>query len=321
VHTGKGCNRKKQGAFLKQINGYLCFLDVMGFRDQYNLPEFEKRYEKLEKYIRGNEILDAQDYYLYLMSDSIIIISSELETIIHSSLDLYSFGLKEGIWLRGGISKGKINIYSDVKINNHIIFPCLGEAYLKAYDLEQQLNCVAINIDNDLSEEIEESLLIKYEEWFTKPGTPREKKILVRDLKNNWGIILTHFANLYRKPLDALPLEIEKYINTFCLYMKILIKELYKKPSDLDEYFLKHICGILEEHGYKVVFPNEFIIVFIAFIEELRANHDLTDEVSRLIRKVITILREKGFLSVFLDYLKTFNKKSLIAYINSALSE
>lgn len=304
---------------MKQINGYLCFLDVMGFRDQYNLPEFEKRYKKLANYI--NDILDTQDYYLYLMSDSVVIVSSDIDAIVHSSLDLYSFGLKEGIWLRGGISKGKINIYSDVKINHHIIFPCLGEAYLKAYDLEQQLNCAAINIHNDLSEEIGASLLVKYEEWFTKPGTPREKKILFRDLENNWSIPLTHFSNLYKKPLDTLPLEIEKYINTFCLYMKILIKELYKKPSDLDEYFLKHICGILEEHGYKVVFPNEFIIVFIAFIEELRANHDITDEGSRLIRKVITILREKGFLSVFLDYLKTFNKIKLIAYINNSLSK
>jgi len=305
---------------LKQINGYLCFLDVMGFRDQYKLPEFEKRYEKLEKHIRGNEILDAQDYYLYLMSDSIVIISRDLEAIIHSSLDLYSFGLKEGIWLRGGVSKGKINIYSDVKINHHIIFPCLGEAYLKAYELEQQLNCAAINIDIDLSEEIEDSLLIKYEEWFTKSGTPREKRILFRDLENNWGIPLTHFSNLYKKPLDALPLEIEKYVNTFCLYMKVLMKELYK-PSDLDGYFLKPIIAVFDEHGYKKIIPNEFIVVFIAFIEELRANYDLTDEISRLIRKVITILREKGLLPIFMDYLKAFNKNSLIAYINNALSQ
>jgi hypothetical protein len=245
---------KKQEACLKQINGYLCFLDVMGFRDQYKLPEFEKRYNKFVNHI--NDILDTQDYCLYLMSDSAVIISSDIDAIVHSSLYLYSFGLKEGIWLRGGISKGKINIFSDVKINHHIIFPCLGEAYLKAYDLEQQLNCAAINIDNNLSEEIEESLLVKYEEWFTKPDTPREKIILFRDLENNWGIPLTHFSNMYKKPLDALPLDIEKYINTFCLYMQILIKELYEKSSDLDNYFLKYIFAILDEHGYKKIIPN-----------------------------------------------------------------
>jgi hypothetical protein len=254
------------------------------------------------------------------MSDSAVIISSDIDAIVHSSLYLYSFGLKEGIWLRGGISKGKINVFSDVKINHHIIFPYLGEAYLKAYDLEQQLNCAAINIDNNLSEEIEESLLVKYEEWFTKPGTPREKIILFRDLENNRGIPLTHFSNMYRKPLDALPLDIEKYINTFCLYMQILIKELYEKSSDLDNYFLKYIFAILDEHGYKKIIPNEFIIVFIAFIEELSANYGHTSTTDKLIRKIITLLREKGLLPIFMDYLKTFNKKEITAYINNALS-
>ncbi len=306
---------------MKTIDGYLCYLDVLGFTSLYELTTFQARYKELENHIRDN-YSGAQNFYVYLLADSVIVFADEIDIVTNVSIDLYYFGLNKGIWMRGGLSKGGINIPHDFKCNNHILLPFLGHAYLEAQRLEKNINCTGIYVGDDLSGDIDSSKTIKYGEWFPKPGTPKEKMFLFRDLGNNWSISSTHFNFIHLKHCDEIPVDIEKYVNTYCLYMKILRKE-NTNQAGFDNWLLDHLMEILQNYSSRIVLPNEFIVVFIDFIEGLRdrsgdeTNHQRVNE---LIRKVIAVLKEKGFLAVFMEYIKRLNKTDIIYSINRALS-
>ncbi|MDY6843075.1 MAG: hypothetical protein SVW57_03155 [Thermodesulfobacteriota bacterium] len=306
---------------MDHVTGYLCYLDVLGFSSLYEIEEFKGIYDKLIEYVKDNFLFQTANFYTYFLSDSIVIISDNLDDVVDISLDLYSFGLKENIWMRGGLSEGIVTTIPDCKINKHILLPFLGNAYLKAYNLEKDINSAIINIDNSVAKRIENDLCYVYKEWFPKTGTPNEKTILFRDLKDK-SIPLTHFANLYEKVLDTLPTEIEKYVNTICFYIKILMSELYSL-DDVHTTLLKRFTEIFNEIGFKTIIPNEYIVIFIALIEEMMTHYHADThqyEIDKIVREVITILREKGYLPIFMEYLKSLNKSRLIYDINKSLS-
>jgi hypothetical protein len=204
-------------------NKFICYLDILGFKSRIDEGKFKEGYEWIIK-----EIVEPFDYpdKVYLLSDSIIIISNDIKDIVNNSFSIYSQALHKGIFIRGGLTKGKINTPQELRESgNKLVIPYLGKAYLKAYNLEQSINTAAIRVDEDILDEINDikKFLIKFTEIFPKSESNKEKTFLVTDMGNYsvpvsiFTLISEEISNISRHDHD-----IQKFINTFVLYYRAL---------------------------------------------------------------------------------------------------
>lgn len=202
-------------------NKFVCYLDILGFKSRIDEDEFKEGYEWLIK-----EIVEPYDYQdkVYLLSDSIIIISNDIQDIINNSFSIYSHALHKGILIRGGLTKGKINTLQELRESgNKLVIPYLGEAYLKAYNLEQSINTAAIRVDEDILNEINDirNFLIRFIEIFPKSESDKEKTFLVIDMEN-YSVPASIFTLISEEISNISQHDIPKFINTFVLYYKAL---------------------------------------------------------------------------------------------------
>lgn len=202
-------------------NKFICYLDILGFKSRIGESEFKEGYEWLIK-----EIVEPYDYQdkVYLLSDSIIIISNDIQDIVDNSFGIYSQALHKGILIRGGLTKGKINTPQELRESgNKLVIPYLGEAYLKAYNLEQSINTAAIHVDEDILNEINDirNFLIKFTEIFPKSESDKEKTFLVTDMKN-YSVPESIFILISEEIPNISRHDIPKFINTLVLYYKAL---------------------------------------------------------------------------------------------------
>ena len=132
--------------------------------------------------------------------------------------------MHKGILIRGGLTKGRINTPQELRESgNKLVIPYLGEAYLKAYKLEQSINTAAIRVDEDILDELNDikKFLIKFTEIFPKSESNKEKTFLVTDMENCsvpasiFTLISEEISNISRH-------DIQKFINTFVLYYRAL---------------------------------------------------------------------------------------------------
>lgn len=281
---------------------YLCYLDALGFTAQFleNSRLFQNKYKTLISMIENN---NDSEISKYLVSDSIVIFSQNFVKIFELTKKLYTWGMKEDFWLRGGLSKGKLNRVPNKYISNisqyKIILPFMGEAYIKAYKLEKKLNFAGINIDEDLLEEEElKNFYFKYKEYYPKPNENNKKPILLPSIDDKFEIYSELYFSLF---LDSLS-EPKKFINTFCFYIKVLLKRRIN--------FLVNVKSLLEAiFENSKLFPNEIIAVFVTLIEESidymkdHPNTDLRIDPVEEIQKVIHKIKECGFLTLFIEHL------------------
>ena len=128
-------------------NAYVSYFDVLGFRAQSGSGAFTAKYESLIKTISG---IKEYGLSVFLLSDSIIMVSENLEHVKGQTRDFYTWGVLNDFWIRGGIGKGSVTRYEGVTEQDKIIFPFLGEGYLRAYMLQSSLNMSGICIDDGL---------------------------------------------------------------------------------------------------------------------------------------------------------------------------
>lgn len=208
---------------VNQKDKFICYLDILGFKNRIDESSFEKFYQKLIE-----EVIKPFNYspdILYLLHDSIIIISDDFQAVVNNSFSIYSIALDDGLLLRGGLTKGKINLPQTVQEDgNRIIIPYLGIAYLKAVELEEKLNCAAICVDEALFAELQEEskkLLFSCREIFPKEGEDKKKIYLVSDMDNT-SVPTTILARIAAQIPHISKHDIPKFINTFGLYYKYL---------------------------------------------------------------------------------------------------
>jgi hypothetical protein len=213
---------------------FLCYLDILGFKNRIPEDRFRKCYEsiidKVQAKIFGGNI--------YCISDSIILVSVDFRTLVDQIFAIYSTALNEGMFLRGAITRGNINELGSVQASGSIVvIPYLGEAYLKAHNLEQNINCAAICIDiatyNELKNE-EKELIFSYKELFPKGDISEEKLFLISDM-NNWSVPQTILCKISQQINDLSSHDLLKFLDTFCLYYKVM-NEKYQDTNNLEKY-------------------------------------------------------------------------------------
>jgi hypothetical protein len=307
-------------------NAYVSYFDVLGFRARSGSDDFTAKYESL---IGTISRINEPGLSVFLLSDSIIMVSEDFDQVKGQTRDFYTWGVLNDFWLRGGIAKGSITRYKESTERNKIVFPFMGEGYLKAYMLESVLNMSGIRIDDEFFSTTEEIMplekdvdYVEYEEYLPKRGYEGKKRLLLpRDRSIKQIINGMHFEEMLKSHVE----DLDKYINTFCFYVTFLLR--HAGAATL-RAFQDNLLGELNLHGQRVLIPSKVVIIFIAVIDGLfkrfRApgvQRYVTRQTLEMdISNLVAALKEQGHLPTFIDYLLDYDKKrgtSLYKDINS----
>ena len=307
-------------------NAYVSYFDVLGFRAQSGSASFTAKYESLIRTISG---IKEEGLSVFLLSDSIIMVSEDLEQVKGQTRDFYTWGVLNDFWIRGGIGKGGVTRYGEVTEQDKIIFPFLGEGYLRAYTQQSSLNMSGIRIDDGFFSETGEAEGLKkeidyveYEEHLPKVGYEGRKRLLL-PREHSIGQIINslHFEEMLKSHVE----DIDKYVNTFCFYVSFLLKRAHAATI---KTFQENLLRELELHGRRLLIPSKVMIMFIPVVEGLLnrfrdpgSKEYVTPAVLVSdISNIVAALKEQGHLSAFIDYLLDYDKKrhtSLYKDINS----
>jgi hypothetical protein len=299
-------------------NAYVSYFDVLGFTSRFISGDLMHRYGKLINVITR---INDPDVNILLFSDSIVIFSERFEKLKNGTQVLYAWGIIHDFWLRGAITRGNVTGYDTASIirEDKIILPFLGEGYLKAYGLESTLNISGIVIDDtlfspeggigaDLTRDVD---YVEYEEYLPKRGYEGKKRLLLPREDSVVKIVDTmYFEEMLKSHVE----DIDKYINTFCFFIKFLLDSA---SLGTVKAFLQKLLGNMRLHSQRVLIPSKVVIIFIVLIEGLlnryrSGRHNDYSDPSLLeldISNILRTLKEQGYLPSFIDYLLDFDKK------------
>jgi hypothetical protein len=298
-------------------NAYVCYADVLGFTSRFISGDLSSRYDKLIKKV--NDIVDP-DITVFLMSDSIVIISLEFEKFRDTVKEFYTWGILNDFWLRGAITQGNVTRYHETAATeqNRFILPFLGDGYMRAYAIETTLNMSGIAIDNKFFDSnyvnpgfrrgIDYS---EYEEYLPKTGYEAKKKLLLPIEHSLRQVLETMY---FEEMLGSHVEDIDKYINTFCFYIQQLLERA--NTGNLIA-FVERITEEFELQGSRILMPTKIVTIFIAMVEGLLNRCHLSDnehscsrdQLEILIGRIIAALKEEGYLAAFVDNTLDFDKK------------
>lgn len=300
-------------------NAYVSYFDVLGFTSRFISGDLMHRYENL---IEAIEELNDPDVTFFLFSDSIVVISESFKKVRETTRSIYTWGILNDFWLRGGIARGDVTglDFSKVINENRVILPFLGEGYLKAYKLESTLNISAIVLDDIFFDPGNECAALRkkidyvdYEEYLPKRGY-EDKKLLLLPKEGSLSQIVDtmYFEEMLKSHVD----DIDKYINTFIFFIETLLRTA-DNPTILR--FLDNLLRELELHGSHILIPSKVVIIFVAVIEGLikrfrTGTFNLVPDNPREILEtytgnIIGTLKTQGYLPTFVDYVLEYDKK------------
>jgi hypothetical protein len=312
-------------------NAYVCYADVLGFTSRFISGDLSSRYDKLIKMV--NDIEDP-GITVFLMSDSIVIISLEFKKFRDTVKEFYTWGILNDFWLRGAITQGNVTRYHEIAATeqNRFILPFLGDGYMRAYAIETTLNMSGIAIDqkffdsDDLNPGFRKGVdYIEYEEYQPKIGYEGKKKLLLPREHSLRQVLETMY---FEEMLGSHVEDLDKYINTFCFYLQQLLERANTANLIL---FVEKITEEFEQQGRRILMPTGIVTIFIAMVEGLlnryrsidKVNFSSRDQLEMLIGRIISALKEEGYLAVFVDNILDFDKRrrtSIYKEINSLRS-
>lgn len=309
-------------------NAYVCYYDVLGFTSRFISGDLSNRYEQMIEVVKG---IEDRDITVFLLSDSIVVISQDFAKFRAVTQELYTWGILHDFWLRGAITRGNVTQCETRLLSepNRFVVPFLGEAYLKAYTLETTLNISGVVIDDAFFEsegsnpgfrkEIDYTV---YEEYVPKRGYEGKKRLLLPKEHSLRQVLDTmYFEQMLKSHIE----DVDKYLNTFCFYIEYLLE--HANPQNV-ALFVEKLMGEFERQGKRTLIPGKVVIIFIAVIEGLVNRYRSPDgyrycdagEVEQLVSRVINGLRAEGYLVPFIDGLLEFDKRrhtTLYKEINS----
>ena len=301
------------------MKGYVSYMDALAFTEKIKSADFQDKYKKLINYI-GKIFNSDSKADIYLVSDSIIVTSQNFESVKSYARMFYTWGMLNDFWLRGAIAQGDIVTIDKNKIvgeNKNIIMPYMGETYITAYSLESKLNMAGIvigddvkpgNLDLPLEVEYTDGYM-EYQEYLPKEGNEKKKRLLLPSA--NEEIYITESLH-FREMLKSHSEDLDKYINTFCFYIKLLL--IRSDKVNVGE-FLKKLIEQLSLQGRHLLIPERVIVIFIAVIDSLFVRHDKPDNkyseasLKSDIGTILDALKVQGYLAILSDYLLEFDKK------------
>jgi hypothetical protein len=312
-------------------NAFVCYFDVLGFTSRIISGDLSSRYEGLIDMVKS---IHDPAVTMFLMSDSIIVVSEDFDKFRSMTKEFYTWGILNDFWLRGAIARGNVTEYEERTITekNRFILPFLGQGYLRAYVLETTLNISGVQIDPAFFETeganpgFRQGIdYIEYEEYLPKLGYEGKKCLLLPKEHNMRQVVDTmYFEAMLKSHVE----DVDKYINTFCFYVRYLME--HARPENLIA-FLDRLMGEFEAQGRRILIPSKVVTIFIAVIEGLLIRYRSHEEtrscdpvqVGTLISRIISGLKDQGYISAFVDNLLEFDKKrrtSLYKEINSLRS-
>ncbi len=303
----------------KCFNGYIAFLDILGFKSRIESHEYREKYNDLTKMI-GDRFEEDPKASIYMISDSIIITSKHFDSVQHYSRGLYTRGMLIDFWVRGAITQGKIlkvDIKSITKENKNIILPYLEEAFKRAYDLESTLNMAGIIVDEKVISDNRELPLLEnedyiwYREYLPKVGNENKKRLLLPEINSESQIADTMY---FKEMLRSHSEDIDKYINTFCFQIAALMKMSCQQNINI---FLGTLMERLSADRQLTLIPKKVALIFLAVVEGLLDRYCSTNiddyyDLSQLkadIIKILEVLKVHNYLSAFIDCLIEFDSK------------
>lgn len=298
--------------------GYVSYMDILGFTSGIKSNDFETKYKNLIAAIRSFHP-DAKAT-IYLISDSIIVTSKHLHGVKEYARMIYTWGMRQDFWSRGAITQGEyepLDAAAIIEKNGNIIMPYLGDAYLRAVKLEEEINMAGIVIDSNVQSDnpglpLEFEFVdgfMEYQEYLPKAGNENKKRLLLPSA--NEDIYITdslHFMEMLKSHAD----DIDKYINTFCFYIKLFLTRT--PPENMPNFFEQLLEGF-SMHGRHFLIPRKVIIIFIAVIDALfERSVNLEKDYSEAslkadINLILDALKIQGYLPTFSDYLLELDKK------------
>ncbi len=309
-------------------NTYVCFFDVLGFTSSFISGKLSKRYNGMIE--MTNSIRDP-DVTIFLMSDSILCVSSDFQKLRDTAKEFYTWGILNDFWLRGGITRGNVTKYRErvVTEQNRFIIPFLGDGYLRAYTLETTLNISGVVLDQIFFESDESNPgfrkgidYIEHEEYLPKVGYEGIKKLLLPKSDSLRQVVDTmYFAEMLESHVE----DVDKYINTFCFYIQHLME---KASTENLIAFVEKMMHEFEFQAGRILIPTKIVTIFIAMTQGLfnryRSYEGLHQcdpgQLEFLVSQILSILKQQGYLSAFVDTLLDYDKKrhtSLYKEINN----
>lgn len=289
-------------------------MDILGFTSKINSSDFKTKYNNLISTI-GEHFKEDKEANIYLVSDSIIVISTNFRPVKDYTRMIYTWGMSNDFWIRGAIAQGQIEKINSDKIvneNKNVIIPYLGDAYLTAYNLESKLNMAGIVIDDNLKSDNPDLPLeveyMEYQEYLLKEGSENKKRLLLPD--KNWEINIANKLQYFREMLGSHSEDMDKYINTFCFYVKLLMTNtnVQNRYTFLDSL----IKEVTTYSGYLII-PQKILVLFVAVFDGLFPQDNKPkegdDNQSLYVSKLLEALRSHDYLSKFEDYLLEYDKR------------
>ncbi|EEK14937.1 hypothetical protein CAPGI0001_1353 [Capnocytophaga gingivalis ATCC 33624] len=214
---------------------YCAFLDILGYKEKLN-QFFQNKYNLYERFKRAMSSAGAKigkEYpsgiNTYAFSDSIIITAPQKENNLILLIDYVSaivaYFSYEGLFIRGGISSGKLMEDREIPF-------LASEGLVKAYELEKQAIYPMIVVDNEL---IQNNL---------DPNSPTLKKYIIKNgnryIVNHVRYIINESANNEQEAAK----ELDEMIRT-----KNNIKD--PKVKEKHNWLINYYLWFIEESNKK----------------------------------------------------------------------
>ncbi len=298
-------------------NAYVCYFDVLGFTSGYLSGKLSSRYDSLIAMI--NAVQD-QDITIFLTSDSILCVSADFRKLLETAKEFYTWGILNDFWLRGAIARGNVTRYREriIAEQNRFILPFLGEGYLRAYALETTLNISGVALDETFFQSdrsnpgVRKGIdYIEHEEYLPKTGYEGMRRLLLPKADSLRQVVDTmYFAEMLESHVE----DVDKYINTFCFF----IQHLMERAGT--ENLIAFVEKMMKEFGFqagRILIPTKIVTIFVAMVCGLLNRFHSSDAAHRcdptqlhfLVNRILSVLKEQGYLSAFVDTLLQFDKK------------
>ncbi|MFV0420549.1 MAG: hypothetical protein ACK5KT_17730 [Dysgonomonas sp.] len=161
-------------------NRFVCFLDIMGFKDMVMRNSHESIYKMLNDFSKKRDTLDGaislpkqyetDSLKTVSFSDSIVIFTKEdtkecLELLTLATSWLFAKAIEAGIPLKGAIAHGTMSI----NVSRQIFF---GQPLIDAYLLEEEVEFYGIVIHNTTEKKLNEYATFKGIEMYKDCNVP-----------------------------------------------------------------------------------------------------------------------------------------------------
>ena len=236
---------KEKGNWPADSNRFVCYMDIMGFKDFVARTEYKEVYKQMKSITYSKKDIDKTISMLYdndtlfitRFSDSVILFSRDdskdsLDAISYAAASIFSDAAKNNIPMKGALAAGKIIVD---RLQN-IYF---GQPFIDSFLLqENEVHYYGVICHNSMEKYIESNKdnSIWIGQLYEEIKTPLKSGI-IRHYNLNWFVLLTSGINAHEKR--------EKVFNEIIKNFKFKTSGKPRKYIDNTEFVFKQFYPIV----------------------------------------------------------------------------